>query len=143
MVMRRHEVPALANCMADCDKDLECILASLTHDHAVQTDVDLLAERQRMMDEWKAWVASKKDWVMQNQDGIAAILGDALNVSSPTHAHTSPPPVHIIISFCWDSEHGSSFSSCCCKACHCKACNGTKEHDHHALALSPSYKLLV
>ncbi len=49
----------------------------------MQTDVDLLAERQRMMDEWKAWVASKEEWVEQNNEGVAAILGDALKVPPP------------------------------------------------------------
>ncbi len=43
-----------------------------------QTDVAIVAERQRMMEEWKEWYSTKEDWMAWHAAGLAQLLGPRL-----------------------------------------------------------------
>ena len=47
---------------------------------AAQTDVAIVAERQRMMEEWKEWYSTKEEWMAWHQEGLAQLLGSELQV---------------------------------------------------------------
>lgn len=51
---------------------------------AVQTDVAIVAERQRMMEEWKEWYDTKREWLEWHTQGLQRLLGDRLNESDYT-----------------------------------------------------------
>lgn len=42
----------------------------------VQTDVAIVAERQRMMEEWKEWYDTKREWLEWHTQGLQQLLGD-------------------------------------------------------------------
>ncbi len=44
----------------------------------VQTDVAIVAERQRMMEEWKEWYDTKREWLEWHTQGLNQLLGDRL-----------------------------------------------------------------
>ena len=43
----------------------------------MQTDLEIVADRERLLSKWQAWYASKVDWLEGNAAGRAKILGDA------------------------------------------------------------------
>ena len=45
---------------------------------ALQTDVAIVAERQRMKEEWQEWYQTKEDWLRDNQAAMERLLGDRL-----------------------------------------------------------------
>jgi len=51
---------------------------------AVQTDVAIVAERQRMMEEWKEWYDTKREWLEWHTQGLQRLLGDRLIESDYT-----------------------------------------------------------
>ena len=42
-----------------------------------QTDTQIVADRQRLLDEWKEWYASKQAWLEKNAAGRAELLGES------------------------------------------------------------------
>jgi hypothetical protein len=44
----------------------------------LQTDVAIVAERQRMREEWQEWYQTKEDWLHWHQAGLERLLGDRL-----------------------------------------------------------------
>ena len=44
----------------------------------MQTDVAIVAERQRMKEEWQEWYQTKEDWLNWHQPGLERLLGDRL-----------------------------------------------------------------
>ena len=45
----------------------------------IQTDTQIVADRQRLLDERQAWFASKQEWLEQNAAGRAELLGSSHN----------------------------------------------------------------
>jgi hypothetical protein len=43
-----------------------------------QTDKQILADRQRAMDDWTAWYASKSEWLDQQRNFADSVLGNLL-----------------------------------------------------------------
>lgn len=44
----------------------------------LQLDVGIVAERQRMMEEWKEWYQTKEDWLQWHRAGLEKLLGSRL-----------------------------------------------------------------
>lgn len=52
------------------------ILPNFNHQGHVQADTEIIAERSRLMDEWKTWYDSKQDWLEWIEAGRKALLGE-------------------------------------------------------------------
>lgn len=44
----------------------------------LQTDVAIVAERQRMKEEWQEWYQTKDEWLQWHQAGLERLLGERL-----------------------------------------------------------------
>ena len=44
----------------------------------MQTDTQIMADRQRLADEWRAWLESKQEYIDELAAGRRKIMGDAL-----------------------------------------------------------------
>ncbi len=66
---------ARGRCFREC---LDINVQGLTRATALQTDVAIVAERQRMMEEWQEWYQTKEEWLHENQVGLAKLLGERL-----------------------------------------------------------------
>ena len=44
----------------------------------MQADTEIIAERNRLEDEWMRWYASKQEWLAWIEDGRKELLGDKL-----------------------------------------------------------------
>jgi len=44
----------------------------------LQADTEIIAERTKLMEEWKSWFESKQQWLEWYETGRAELLGDKL-----------------------------------------------------------------
>lgn len=42
----------------------------------LQADTEIIAERNRLISDWKAWYESKQEWIQMIEAGRRALLGD-------------------------------------------------------------------
>ena len=69
-----HNMPLASSCPLAAMRDARLNARG----SPLQTDVAIVAERQRMKEEWQEWYQTKEDWLSWHQAKLEALLGKRL-----------------------------------------------------------------